>query len=188
MSRTPSADPSGFGPFTALPPPRGARRLLLSTPVGSLLAEYDDGAVRSVRFWEAGRDVPAGTGTEASRGDEVGWALAEQLREYFAGTRRRFDLPLSAEGTAFQRRVRAALRAIPFGEVRTYGQVAAELGAPGAVRAVGQANRRNPLPVIVPCHRVVAAGGIGGYAGSGPDGKSVDVKRWLLRHEGAAGW
>ena len=90
-----------------------------------------------------------------------------QLDGYFGGTRREFCLPLHEQtGTAFQRQVWAALRAIPFGQTRSYAQIAAEVGRPAAVRAVGNANGRNPLSIITPCHRVVpAAGKLGGYAG-----------------------
>ena len=92
---------------------------------------------------------------------------AAQLQEYFAGERREFDLPLAARGTEFQRRVWAALGAIPYGQTMSYGQVAARLGlVPGASRAVGSANGSNPIPIVVPCHRVVrSGGGLGGYTG-----------------------
>lgn len=103
-----------------------------------------------------------------------------QLGEWFAGRRRTFELCLDPAGTAFQRRVWDVLLAIPFGETLTYGEVATRAGQPGAARAVGHAVGRNPLAIIVPCHRVVAAGGrLGGYAGG------LDNKRWLLDHERA---
>jgi methylated-DNA-[protein]-cysteine S-methyltransferase len=102
-------------------------------------------------------------------------AAAAQLQEYFAGRRRRFDLPLDPQGTEFQRRVWKALEAIPYGQTRNYRQVAESVGAPRAVRAVGAANGRNPLPIVVPCHRVIGADGkLVGYAGGLP------VKRVLL--------
>ncbi|HET6762838.1 MAG TPA: methylated-DNA--[protein]-cysteine S-methyltransferase [Longimicrobiaceae bacterium] len=173
-----------------LQPATGVSRLLLSSPVGPLMAEYTEAGLRALHFWPDGAHPPAGTRVEPAREDALGWRIAEQLREYFTGARRDFDLPLAAEGTAFQRRVWAALARIPAGETRSYGQVAAELGSPGSSRAVGQANRRNPLPIVVPCHRVLAADrSLGGYAGSwGADGDSAAIKRWLLRHEGAPGW
>lgn len=103
-----------------------------------------------------------------------------QVGEYFAGERTRFDLPVRPRGTDFQRRAWAALADIPFGQTWTYGQQAAHIGRPTAVRAVAGANSRNTLPLIYPCHRVVAAGGaLGGYAGG------VARKRWLLEHEAA---
>lgn len=103
-----------------------------------------------------------------------------QLAEYFAGRRRAFELPLDLSGgTAFQRRVWQETARIPFGETRTYGELARSLGAEGAPRAVGQALGRNPLPIVIPCHRVVAAdGGLGGYTGG------LEIKRALLALEG----
>jgi methylated-DNA-[protein]-cysteine S-methyltransferase len=101
-----------------------------------------------------------------------------QLGEYFTGTRRHFDLPLNAAGTEFQRKVWTALTGIPYGETTTYGKLAAALGSPAAFRAVGLANGRNPISIIVPCHRVIGTNGsLTGYGGG------LDAKRWLLSHE-----
>ncbi len=106
--------------------------------------------------------------------------LVQCLDRYFAGQAEPFDLPLELNGTAFQQKVWAAVRRIPFGQIRTYREIAAEIGAVGAVRAVGSANAANPVPIIVPCHRVVRSdGGLGGYAGG------LDIKDALLRLEGA---
>ena len=106
---------------------------------------------------------------------------ARQLTEYLAGRRRAFDLDLAeVEATDFQRDVWAALEEIPYGEVRTYAEVAAMVGRPLAARAVGNANHDNPWPVVVPCHRVVAANGLGGYGGGDA------VKRYLLSVEGVS--
>jgi methylated-DNA-[protein]-cysteine S-methyltransferase len=103
-----------------------------------------------------------------------------QLREYFAGTRTEFTLTTTAEGTNFQRRVWAELCRIPFGETISYGELARRIDNPAAVRAVGLANGRNPLSIIVPCHRVIGANGsLTGYGGG------LANKEWLLRHEGA---
>ena len=105
-----------------------------------------------------------------------------QLDAYFAGKLRQFDLPLAPEGTPFQRRVWQALLGIPYGETVSYGELAGMAGRPRAARAVGSAMRDNPLPYVIPCHRVIAAGGkIGGYGG-GPN--SVAHKRALLAREG----
>lgn len=102
----------------------------------------------------------------------------EQLAEYFAGTRRDFDLPLAPQGTDFQRRVWAALSGIPFGETRNYAEIAEQLGCKGGQRAVGAANGRNPLAIVVPCHRVIGSDGrMTGYAGG------IGRKQWLLAHE-----
>ena len=109
-------------------------------------------------------------------------SVTRQLGRYFADGQGTFDLPLALAGTQFQRRVWSLMRAIPPGETRTYGSIAGELGS--AARAVGQACRANPLPIVVPCHRVVGAKGLGGFAGD-TSGRKLEVKRWLLRHEGA---
>ena len=102
-----------------------------------------------------------------------------QIREYFAGERRNFTIPIKAEGTAFQKRVWEELRKIPYGETRSYAEIAAGIGNPKAVRAVGQANNRNPILILVPCHRVIHKNGdISGF------GCGDDVKRYLLEREG----
>ena len=120
-------------------------------------------------------------GTDAAFGSQARAGLAAahgQLTEFFAGARREFDLPLAPEGSEFQRRVWAALCEIPFGETRSYGDIAERLGS--SPRAVGRANATNPVAIIVPCHRVIGADGtLTGYAGG------MDNKRWLLDHEGA---
>jgi len=101
-----------------------------------------------------------------------------QLREYFAGSRQAFDLPLAGNGTAFQQQVWQQLCAIPFGQTQSYGELALRLGNKNAMRAVGAANGRNPIAIIVPCHRVIGADGkLTGYAGG------LDRKIWLLQHE-----
>jgi methylated-DNA-[protein]-cysteine S-methyltransferase len=106
---------------------------------------------------------------------------SRQLEEYFAGRRRRFELPLRPHGTTFQRKVWRALEAIPFGATRSYADLARAIGRPTATRAVGAANGRNPLAIIVPCHRVIGAdGSLTGYGGGLP------AKRWLLAHEAGA--
>lgn len=103
----------------------------------------------------------------------------DQLEEYFAGVRKVFDLPLAPGGTPFQQTVWQALTAIPWGETRSYGQIAREIGRPRAARAVGMANHRNPLPILIPCHRVIGAGGrLVGYAGG------LELKQALLILEG----
>ena len=102
-----------------------------------------------------------------------------QFSEYFEGTRRDFTLPLCLNGRAFEMRVWKTLMQIPYGETRSYGEIAAVCGNPKAARAVGQAVHRNPLPIIVPCHRVVGVSNLGGYAGG------LAIKRFLLRLEGA---
>ena len=146
------------------------------TPLGPLMLAGDGRAL--ARIWFAGRHPDArarGWREEPALFDEA----RRQLDAYFAGRLRAFDLPLRLEGTAFQRQVWAALREIPHGEVITYGELARRVGKPRAARAVGAANGANPIPIIIPCHRVVAAGGrIGGFTGG------LALKRRLLALEG----
>jgi methylated-DNA-[protein]-cysteine S-methyltransferase len=108
--------------------------------------------------------------------------LGEQLSRYFAEPRSSFDVTTDNQGTAYQRRVWRALQQIPAGQTRTYGQLAEQLHS--SPRAVGNACRQNPVPLLVPCHRVVAANGLGGFGGE-TQGKRLAMKRWLLEHEGA---
>lgn len=145
------------------------------SPVGALSVEATDEGVCAVAF-AGGAKARTPIGGPAQQHVEA--ALAA-LREYFAGRAPRLP-PLVLRGTDWELAVWRALLAIPFGETRTYGELAAVLRRPGAARAVGQANHKNPVAILVPCHRVVAAGGgLGGYGGG------VEVKRWLLAHEAA---
>lgn len=117
----------------------------------------------------------------AERADDVPVLndAADQLDEYFAGTRQTFDVPLDLRGTGFQQKAWRALKVIPFGETRTYAEQAQAIGRPKAVRAIGAANGRNPLSIILPCHRVVGSdGSLTGFAAG------LDAKRFLLKHEG----
>jgi methylated-DNA-[protein]-cysteine S-methyltransferase len=145
------------------------------------LAIDADGAVVGAAFGEGGA-LRARCPSEALVADPGRCAEARQeVQAYLAGERRDFTLRVAARGTRFQERVWAALRAIPRGETCTYGELAARVGRPGAARAVGAANARNPVVLIVPCHRVIAAGGgLHGYA------FGAEQKRWLLSLEGVA--
>ena len=146
----------------------------LPSPVGDLLLTASDDGLTGL-YPPAQVRLPSAPG---ARADRVFADVARQLDEYFAGIRFEFDVPLAAVGTAFQHRVWALLSRIPFGERRTYGALAAELGNPGASRAVGLANGRNLISIIVPCHRVVGHNGaLTGYAGG------LAAKQWLLEHE-----
>ena len=108
-------------------------------------------------------------------------SVKEQLDEYFAGSRRRFNLPLHSEGTLFMEKVWSKLRTIPFGETWSYGELAKQIGNPKASRAVGLANGRNPIAIIVPCHRVIGANGtLTGFGGG------IERKKWLLEFEARA--
>jgi methylated-DNA-[protein]-cysteine S-methyltransferase len=152
---------------------------IIDSPLGDLTLVAHDGALAGVYFTDhARRPSAAMFGARNTAGFE---ATVQQLGEYFRGDRTEFDLPLAPRGGEFQLRVWNMLRRIPYGQTRTYGQLAAELGDPGLARAVGTANSRNPLSVIVPCHRVVGAdGALVGYAGG------LERKRFLLSLEGAA--
>lgn len=142
-----------------------------ASPLGTLQLTFSGGALTMLRLTEASPDR---RGTVCS--PEAERSLRE-LAEYFAGTRRKFSIRLSPHGTMFQRQVWAALCRIPYGEVRTYGEVARMIGKPGAMRAVGGACHANMIPVVIPCHRVVAANGPGGF------GSGLETKHRLLSLE-----
>jgi methylated-DNA-[protein]-cysteine S-methyltransferase len=151
----------------------------MPSPVGALTLVAGASGLAAI-LWEDDRPGRVRLGAMAEEPDHPVLAEAEaQLREYFAGTRTRFDLPLDAEGTDFQKRVWEQLLAIPFGETRTYGEIARAIGSPNAVRAVGGANGRNPLSIVAPCHRVIGGNGtLTGFAGG------LEAKRYLLALEG----
>jgi methylated-DNA-[protein]-cysteine S-methyltransferase len=148
----------------------------LDTPIGELLLAGDDDALCLVSFPEGAM----------RRDPDPDWiynekpfsAARQQLAEYFAGERREFDLPLRLSGTEFQMSVLQALQQIPYGETTSYADIAERIGRPKAVRAVGAANGRNPVPIIVPCHRVIGShGDLTGFGGG------LDTKEALLRLE-----
>lgn len=147
----------------------------IPSPVGSLTLVAGQGALIAI-LWPDDRAGRVALPTVQERPDEpVLVEAATQLDQYFARRRDRFDLPLAPRGTPFQQRVWAALRTIPYGETRSYAAIAAQIGHPGAVRAVGAANGRNPLSIVVPCHRVVGSNGhLTGFAGG------IAAKRHLL--------
>lgn len=140
----------------------------LDTPIGTLLIAGDAEAVRRIDFPKNGKkSMPADGWTESARGP-VGQAV-RQLKEYFAGKRAEFDLRLAPEGTEFQRTVWRNLQDIPFGETISYGELAKRVGNPKASRAVGAANGQNPIPIVIPCHRVIGANGkLTGFGGGLP--------------------
>jgi methylated-DNA-[protein]-cysteine S-methyltransferase len=146
----------------------------VDSPLGPLLLTGDGEALTGLYTDQHGR-LPTNLG---HRADEEFTQARTQLEEYFAGQRLDFDLPVHAPGTAFQNAVWQALRRIRYGSTMSYREVAEEIGNPKAVRAVGSANSRNPISIIVPCHRVVGSDGkLIGYAGG------FSAKRWLLDHE-----
>lgn len=151
----------------------------IDSPIGRLFLAADDTGLRAVEFPQ--NRHPVKRDGEWREGDHpVLDEAIRQLDEYFAGTRETFDLPLAPRGTDFQLSVWQALRAIPFGDTWNYAQLAAKIGQPSAMRAVGAANGRNPIPIIVPCHRVIGAdGSLTGFGGG------VPTKAFLLRLEGA---
>lgn len=157
---------SPLGPMTAV-----------ASPAGLTVLEFSDN--RSLSRERAQAEAQFGCSIERGTSEHLEQTRAE-LAEYFAGARREFTVPLDLRGTEFQMRVWNRLLAIPSGETRTYSGIARELGDPKALRAVGMANGRNRVAIIVPCHRVIAANGtLWGYGGG------LERKRWLLEHEGA---
>lgn len=158
----------------------------VGTPVGELVLTASDTALTGVYFPTSRRGPPPtqrADWTDDTGQGPAGEILArtrQQLAEYFAGSRTTFDLPLEALGSAFEHRVWNALRTIPYGITTSYSELARRLGDVSATRAVGAANGKNPIPIIVPCHRVVAANGdLTGFGGG------LERKRWLLELEGA---
>ena len=150
------------------------RIAIYHSPVGDLQLEYENGAVTALKTVKA--DVQSDGAPDA-----LAETVFSQLDEYFAGTRTAFDFPCAPQGTPFQQKVWAALREIPYGETRSYKQIAEAIGKPKACRAVGMANNRNPIIIVIPCHRVIGAdGSLTGYGGG------LEMKRALLDLESAA--
>jgi methylated-DNA-[protein]-cysteine S-methyltransferase len=148
----------------------------LDSPIGELLLVGDGEALHGLHMQDGLRPSPIASSWRQA--DERFGAVGDQLAEYFAGERVEFDLPVEGAGTEFQRRVWRALREIPYGEAISYGELARRIGQPSAVRAVGMANGRNPISIVVPCHRVIGAdGGLTGYGGG------IERKRFLLELE-----
>ncbi|MGP0032550.1 MAG: methylated-DNA--[protein]-cysteine S-methyltransferase [Acidimicrobiales bacterium] len=166
------------------PAPRPTSTLPVDTPVGRLVLESDGDVLVGIWLPSPSKARRADGGRSENRNGNghrpppVLRDTATQLDEYFAGARTRFDVPLELDGTAFQQEVWRELSRIPYGETISYGELARRVGRPKGPRAVGQANGKNPIPIIVPCHRVVASSGIGGYGGG------LRMKRTLLAVEG----
>jgi methylated-DNA-[protein]-cysteine S-methyltransferase len=148
----------------------------LETPLGDMLATRDEGGITGLDLPRS--RYPRKVRDDWERDDAAFDDIRTQLGEYFAGERQEFDLPLNLGGSPFQTLVWNALIDIPYGETTSYGKVAVAIGHPDGPRAVGLANGQNPVPIIVPCHRVIGANGsLTGYGGG------LDAKRWLLDHE-----
>ncbi len=147
----------------------------ISSPIGPLTISADDDNIRKITFSE-------GTGGDLDKqlSHRVLSSACRQLEEYFDGDRTEFDLPLNPEGTDFQKKVWETLLDIPFGYTFTYLELAQKLGNRDTIRAAGRANGQNPIPIIIPCHRVIGSDGkLVGYSGG------IERKQWLLKHEGA---
>ncbi|MBS1123164.1 MAG: methylated-DNA--protein-cysteine methyltransferase [Deltaproteobacteria bacterium] len=161
------------------------KMITIESPLGPLRLLERDGELAGVYLPSEPTPADGGRASDAADSGRASGQttplldrVATQLAEYFAGDRRAFDLPVAPRGSEFQELVWRALVAIPFGETRSYGQLARSIGQPTASRAVGAANGRNPIAIIVPCHRVIGAtGALTGYAGG------MAAKRWLLDHE-----
>jgi methylated-DNA-[protein]-cysteine S-methyltransferase len=148
------------------------------SPIGRLLLTSDGTALTGL-YMEPSRKAQCTDGWIEDVSVAPLFATVRQLTEYFEGTRREFDLPLRLQGTVFQQRVWRQLTEIPYGQTWSYGQLAQRIDKPSASRAVGLANGRNPISILVPCHRVIGAdGSLTGYGGG------IERKRWLLVHEG----
>lgn len=175
MSRTPAPaqrDPAGIQVVSDVPAGFDA---IIALPFGPFGIRARDGVIQELAF------LPPGTPL-ASPCNATAGAAAHALREWIEDPEQPFPVPLAACGTPFRQRVWVAIRAIPRGRTATYGELATQLGS--APRAVGQACGANPFPLIVPCHRVTAASGLGGFANA-REGWLLEVKRWLLAFEGA---
>lgn len=143
---------------------------LFYSPAGLLTLRTEDEKLTAILFGDRRTGLP--------EDDPLLDQVEAELREYFAGSRKKFALPVHVMGTDFQKKVWAALGEIPYGETTTYGEIAERIGRPGACRAVGAANHANPVPIVIPCHRVIGAGGrLTGYAGG------LAVKSYLLELE-----
>jgi O-6-methylguanine DNA methyltransferase len=150
----------------------------ISSPIGALVLIASDGALRRIEF---GDRLPEEKRITWIESEERLALYASQLSEYFSGARREFEFPLDLRGTEFQQQCWRALLAIPYGETRSYSDIARAVGCSAGFRAVGQANHRNPIPIVVPCHRVIASNGeLAGYGGG------LQIKRALLKLEGAS--
>lgn len=146
-----------------------------SSPVGWLELSTSESALKSIRYSKepVAEQVPEKT-------NSIIHHTRKELTEYFSGDRKEFNIPLDPDGTTFQKKVWSLLKKISYGQTTTYGALADKLGDPNKVRAVGKANGNNPIPIIIPCHRIIGSGNrLVGYAGG------IERKRFLLQHEGA---
>ncbi len=167
---------ANLGPPVNSRPDPHVSQVTVSSPVGPLRLESSDEALVGIRFLG---DAPLPPPEDVGRTPDLLAETARQLDEYFAGRRTTFDLPLAPRGTSFQQLVWTTLREIPFGQTTSYGDLARRIGRPSAVRAVGAANGQNPIPIVIPCHRVIGrTGRLVGFGGG------LQAKRYLLDLEG----
>lgn len=167
---------------SAAPVARPVRSLRLDSPAGALVVRESQGAIVALEWLRPRRSSGSKDGPGGEASSSVSALLVEagrQLHEYFASRRQAFDLPLAPAGSPIHKNVWRLMREIPFGRTATYGALARQLGC--AAQPVGSACAANPIAILIPCHRVVAASGLGGFSG----GDGVESKRFLLRHEGA---
>ncbi|MCX7842582.1 MAG: methylated-DNA--[protein]-cysteine S-methyltransferase [Clostridia bacterium] len=149
------------------------------SPVGNIHIVADEAGIREISIASAKSEEKNKVYAQMQKGSRICSEAAKQLQEYFTGKRREFDLPLTLEGTDFCKKVWKELLKIPFGETRSYSDIASAVGSPKGFRAIGQANRRNPIAIVVPCHRVLGKNGsMTGYMGN-----KINIKQMLLQLE-----
>lgn len=146
---------------------------IINSPIGKLGIETKNNALTKIEFLDTNVATTPETNLSITN-------TTKQLEQYFTNPKHKFDLPLNPQGTKFQKRIWKTLCNIPSGTVKTYGELAKQLNT--SPRAIGNACRHNPIPIIIPCHRVIAKKSLGGYAGK-QRGKMMDIKKWLLEHE-----
>ncbi len=150
------------------------------SPIGKIYVVVSDKGVCRIELFKEGWDLYIKENPHLKPNKKICEGVIKQIDEYFKGKRKVFTLKLHLETTEFRQKVWKALSFIPFGQTKSYQEIACEIGNPKAIRAVGQANKHNPLPLVIPCHRVIGKSGkLVGYAGD-----KIDIKRWLLQHEG----
>jgi len=151
----------------------------LDSPIGRLTILADREGISEIRFPNRAESLSPAAAPASEKGEEWLALAIEQLNAYFEGRLKVFDLPLSINGSDFQKQTWAQLQTIAYGSTASYGDIASAMGKPKAARAVGMANNKNPMPIIIPCHRIIGSNGsLTGFAGG------LDTKRWLLKHEG----
>jgi methylated-DNA-[protein]-cysteine S-methyltransferase len=156
------------------------RYLRCDSPLGEVLILAHEGGLTHLHLCHSPAPAPAMAGLREATNDALLGQARDELVAYFDGTLRQFTVPLAPQGTLFQQQAWAALQQIPYGQTRSYGEQARTIGQPSAVRAIGAANGRNPIAILIPCHRVIGAqGALTGYAGG------LEAKAFLLRLEGA---